>query len=511
MSQTLTNNYSIRSTSAGNSFAKPRHDLVYDFAKGRLKIAGKTMDLLMYVSPYVDVDGRIVIPLEKARRALNMQPKELSQAIHQSLANNLLYNKNGHFYSRFHINVDKSVTGMKYLKLLKEYSSPTLLNYSLNIKRLFYYFASFTKIGTPKKVTIEHLYKNELHTNIYGISYFQTFKELAKAMLTLIKNDQIQVQLIQDEASNIGTLLSHDTPELEKTFYAFFGKDEDSNERTSAIKSEKHKIKVRLTERVINNELRVVASETEFNQYADTHGICWEDMQLKTKNILFKYKSELYNRFGMTGLSIYRKSIQSYLKEHAESVLYHDLMKDKTANYVMDFYILNEVKHIIIGAAQQLNILKEQTKSSQLLCNEYLINTTDVQEYLQYFMSKGSANHLVQLEGQISKENIDYTTFYDASPIWKTFDKEVFDIYGARYSEFKDDIDIYSWMSYVRELANQGLLASKEAFEKEIQDLKETVLYVSKYGYVRKRYISGMDFVSSTEKVPFYDWLTVRE
>jgi hypothetical protein len=507
----LTNNYSIPSTFAGNSYAKPRHDLVFDFAKGNLKIAGSTMDLLMFVSPYVDIDGRIIIPLETARRALNMQLKTLTLAIHQALENDLLYKKNGHYYSRFHMNVGKSVSGLTYLKLLQEYSSPTLLNYSLNLKRLFYYFASFTKIGTKKKVTIENLYKNELHTNTFGISYFDTFKDLAKAMLTLIKDDQIQVQLIQDEQSNIGTLLTHDTPELEKTFYAFFGKAKEQNERTSVIKREKHKIKVQLSNRVIQNEVRVVASETEFRLYADTHGICWEDMNLSTKNFLFAYKSDLYNRFGEVGLSIYRKSIQSYLKEHADSVLYHDLIKNKTANYVMDFYILKEVKEIIIGAARHQNILKGLKMSSHLLCNGYLINSKDVPEYLQYFMTKGSDNHQVQLDDLFAEEKLDYTNFVDTCPIWKTFDEDVHTIYRARYSEFKDIMDPFEWRSYVRELANRGLLANKVAFEEEIQELKETVLFMSKFGYVRRRYNSGVDFVSSVEKVPFYNWLEQRD
>ena len=510
MSQTLTNNYSIHSTSEGNSYAKPRHELVSDFARGKLKISGSTMDLLMYVSPYVDIDGRVVIPLQKARRALKMQPKTLTLAIHQSLAKGLLYKKDGYFYSRFHVNVNKSVSKMVYLKLLQEYSSPSLLKYSLKLKRLFYYFASFTRVGQNQKVTIENLYRNELHSNKYGISYFETFKELAKAMLTLIKNDQIQVTLIQDEVSNIGTLLTHDTPELEKTFYAFFGKDENSNERTSAIKSEKHKIKVRLTDRVINNELDVIASETEFHQFADIHGICWEDIKMKTKNILFGYKSKLYNRFGITGLSIYRKSIQSYLKDNVESVLYHDL-NEKTANYIMDFYILNEIKDIIIGAAHHPNVLTGHTKSSQILCNEYLINTTDIQEYLQYYMKNGSTNHLIQLHDLFDKENITYTAFYASSPIWKKFDEDVLTVYSARYSEFEDVMNFSEWKSYVRELANRGLVASKKAFEDEIKQLKEEILYMSKYGYVRRRYVAGLDFGTSVEKVPFYDWLTIRE
>lgn len=507
MVHNITNTSNNSSPSVGNSYAKPNRALVFDFGKGNLKIAGSTMDLLMYLSPYVDIDGRIVISLDMAGRALNMQTSTLTLAVHQALENNLLYKKNNYYYSRFHIQVGKSNTSLSYLQLLKVYTSPTVLNYSLNLKRLFYYFASFTKIGTKKKVSVENLYRNELHTDTFGVSYFETYKELKKAMLTLIQDDLIQVQLIVDEESNIGPILSYDSLELERTFDGFFGKSENETSRTSALKREKHKMKVQLSDRIIHEQVRVVASETEFRLFADVHGICWEDMNAMTKNILFKYKSELFNRFGEIGLSIYRKSIQAYLNDHSESVLYHDLVIQKTANYVMDFYLLEEIKKIIVAAMKQPNVLLENVATSHLLCDAYLINKKDVPGFIQYFLTKASSNHLIQLDDVLDKNNIDYNLFMDACPEVKTFDRDVYEIYGANYEEFKGVMDGFEWREYIRDLANKGLLAHKVAFENEIQELKKSVLFISKHGYARRNYSGDVEFLPGTKKVPFYNWL----
>lgn len=508
----LNSSQQFNSTNVSNSYAKPKHEFVYQFAKGNLKIAGSTMSLLMYISPYVDSDMRVIIDLDDARRALDMQPNTFYLALEQARQNGFLVRKKGFYYSRFHDSVDANARGLKYQKLLTEYSSPAVLNYPLNTKRLFYYFASFTLPGTKKKVSIEHLYRNELHTNEFGINYFDSFTDLSTSILTLIKNDQINVQLMYNEEANTGPLLTKDTPELEKTFKAFFGADDNvRKERTSLLKSDKHKIKVNLTDRVLNGTLRVMATDLEFRLISDKYGICWEEMNIESRNYLASYKNELFNLFGDVGIEIYRNSISKYLKENAELVLYHDLVSNKMANFVMDFNILPTIRDILHGAALHRNVLSLNTPAVDVLCNGYLIPITMIPELLRYYLRRGSENHIVLLDSILANSLIDYSDFSIGKKLWTMLDEDVHAVYRERYTDFKDLVSVNEWKDLCRVWAERGLLARKIEFEKEIVALKEMLDSSPRLLSLRKRYVSNDD-KSKTQRfvVPLYNWLEQR-
>jgi hypothetical protein len=486
-------------------YSKPCREYVYQFAKGELKITGSTMDLLMYISPFVDMDGLITISLDEARRDLMMQYKTFYNSLEEARQKGFLYRQNGEYYSRFHIPVGKENKGLKYQKLVQEYMSPSVLSYSLNVKRLFYYFASFTKMGTPKKVTIENLYKNKLHTNEFGVSYFDTFADLAKAMLTLIKNDQIRIQLLIDEDSNTGPILSADTEDLENTFYSYFGSLNGRKERTSCLKLEKHKIKVEMTERVVNNEVQVIATENEFKNISNTLDICWENLKRDTKNYIFSYKNELFDLFGETGLSIYRKSIQRYLKENHETILEHE-KENKVANYIMDFYILNEIKNILLGAALHENVMIGNKKVSHLLTNGYLIDTTMIPKLLQFYLKRGSANHIVQLDTILNTHKIKYIEFEITPQSWKNLKEDVHAIYSEYFIMFSDKLTFPKWKKIVQDWASRGILSQKKSLSSSIKELYAELNYTSKYKI--KCFSSNADQEQTrTQSIPIYNWL----
>ena len=127
----------IKKQSVQVSLAKPSRKLVYSFGKGDLPIAGSTMDFLMYLSPYIDLDGRVIIPLEQARYDLLMQSNTYNLVIREALAHRLLVQKDNHYYSNFHIHTDGSSKEFNYIKLLAAYTSATVRGYSLRSKRLF--------------------------------------------------------------------------------------------------------------------------------------------------------------------------------------------------------------------------------------------------------------------------------------------------------------------------------------------------------------------------------------
>lgn len=102
---------------------RPCLTTVLSFGKGELPISASTMNLMMFVSPYVDLDGRIVLEMDEIRQRLFVQHKTFYHALHQALEHRLLYKRDGFYYSNFHIHTTGDSGKAEYLKLLKVYTS----------------------------------------------------------------------------------------------------------------------------------------------------------------------------------------------------------------------------------------------------------------------------------------------------------------------------------------------------------------------------------------------------
>lgn len=488
--------------------AKPRYDLVFSIGKGTLDLSASTIDLLMYISPYVDLDLRINIDLFDVKQSLQMQYRTFYHALFEAESRGLLEKRGSYYYSNFHILTDGK-NGGTYQKLLKEFTSPVVLNYTLNVKRFFYYCMARSFNGHAFKSTVENLYKNKLQVQEFGISYFENYIAMATSLFELIRNDQITVQLLYDEKKGKGPILTADTPNFENIFHEFCEYDPvmKRKTRTSKYKSEKHKIKIKVTERVVKDELDVCASICEFNNLADHYGICHEDMSDKTKNIMISYKNELFNRLGVLGIDIFRNALELYLKENARIILEADLVRDKAANYLMDFYILKEVENILVGAALQPRLLakKNHLHIASISCAGYLVPIQSVDELLRYFMDRGSENHIILLDAAFNSKNINFDDL-NWSETWDYLQKDILSIYRAEYtSDLQEKISLKEWKSLKRNWAEKGILSIEKDFKDTVHKLKEKIFFIN---VERKR----NQPVSSTENktvpsIPFYNWL----
>lgn len=391
--------------------AKPSRKRIFDFGKGELNISGSTMDFLMYISPYVDLDGRINKPLSDICEALNMQGNTLNLVLREAQLNYLLYKKGEYYYSKFHIHTDGSDRSYTYIKPLEVFSSPTILNYSLRYKRLFYYFVGSTLLGQWHAVSIENLYRNNFRKDDnVGIDYFYSLKEVKTALIQLVSDGLIEIELAyKDKQISKPILLSNNVnkTELENIFNSYY-----DFKRTSLQKCKKRLLRVRVARNHVKNSLQINASYEEFIRAAADRYIAWEKINRTNINYFIGYKNELYLAAGETGLRIYRKALKAYLQNESINILYFDQRK-KLANYFMDYYLLKEIKKILTALAVQQKYMKnafQKTYDQQWkfnLCNAYELSFRETRNIINFFIKHASPEQKTLLDEKLYKNKVE--------------------------------------------------------------------------------------------------------
>jgi len=498
-------------TTNDTPLAKPNLKLVQAFGKGILDISGSTMDFLMYLSPYIDHDGKIIIPLDQARFALSMQTNTYARVLREAKYHQFIIQKGNHYYSQFHIITNGSSSEFSYLKLINVYSSATLHAYSLRYKRLFYYFASSTRMGDWGKIHIENLYRNKIHKEGTGVNYFETFHEISEALLTLIRDGLIEIKLYKNQLENThAQILTVDTPFLEERFYSFFDFSKgQKKKRTSLRQSIERVIQVRISRKIVNDELKLSASKTEFIQIADENQIAWKEMSSVNINYIIGYKNDLIRVAGLTGLAIYRKSLQAFLKDNAYSFLHFD-RENKVANYFMDFYVLKEIRNILTGAAYHQKWMPCNISSAWkadwkvVVCNDYQVDYKTIGELLAFYTERGSMNHKVLLDGDLMKMKIDYYQLTFNESEWLHLKQIVETEYELRRLDFQKadtilrPIHVYpkEWRNFMINCAENGLFVKKEEFEQLLKQKRKRIKTI---------------IASPVKPVPFYNWLIERD
>ena len=483
-------------------YPKLQHKIVWDFATGKLPLNASTFDFLMYISRYVDFDGKINIEFEKVKIHLHMQLLQYKGVLRQLHDLNLITKRGQAYYSNFHINTNgKDGKGLVYLSWLSDYLSPALLEYSLNLKRLFYYFHTFTLPGQWQSITVENLYQNSLKDARFGIGYFESYKDMSQAILTLIQNGHIEIII-----NNM--LINSETRNFDKLFHDYCGFDFEGSlrkERTS--KHKLHKIKVRV--RKDHGKLEWVASNYELQKISEQFGVPFEEIPAQMKNYIIGHKNTLIKVLGVElGISIYRKAIYRYFNDNFGLVLYHAEI-EKTADYIKDNYILNEVKNIILGAAKRnhVNVLEK-------IENGYLVNNQDVINVINFYLHHANENHMVLLDVALERQK---TAIFNlmrkdnaVSSTWEILKEEINEVYLNHKVTF-GKLSTDEWKEAVRKWAKMNILLSKEAMREAVDSLRNDLFF---YKSKRKRHkllakIDNEDLSQNLEKnkVPLYNFL----
>lgn len=510
----LPNTYSI-------STAKLSKVKLAQFGRGDLPVNASTLDLLVYITPFVDLDGMVRLPIEDLRYGLQMREDTFRFALNEAIRFGYLKLSGTTLYSHFHLftNGSSSKGTYEYVPNLPILTDALVRNLSLNAKRLFYYFLTAKMPGTPHSIMMENLYRNKLHISNTGVTYFGTFREAADAVIKLIDSGLLNIEITGSHEQHI--FLTKKTSSVREDFYRFFNVSLDNTNqetftrklRTSKERMKRCVLKVTIPKSLVQKSLPVKASETELNLLLKKHHIPTDEVKELTKNIFISYKNNLYSKLGTLGLTIYRKALSAYLESQQEVFLYND-EKEKAANYFMDFYVLPEIQKIIIGLADVRNRLTRNTSYKELmsskielLCNGYKVQMQKEPVLINYFVSYSSKQQQLLLEEHLNKMGIDYMLWTQQSSGWRTLTENNHTFIKESYIQANLNINELSYKEFHRKLvafAEQGILIQKEKYNLQLKLIRE------QFG-VKNTIQTEIKNVPKINAVPFYNWLEIKD
>lgn len=443
--------------------AKLNRDIFKSIGTGTLNLSPSCIHIMTYVAKYIDgIDGRIYVDMEQVRKDLFMQPETFKRAITELSQNGLLLFTNGFYYSRFHVLSNGKEES--YQKMLTAYTTPEVLNLTKNQLRLFYYVATMGMVGMWKAVNVENLYKNFLHDTRYGIQYFDSYRDFAEALFELIEKGLVSVWLV-----NSKKYIDKTTPQFKEFFHTYCEHNTAGRKKRTSAKR-MHKIALKINESIANEVSDNCANEAEFDYFAEQYQIVHQFIKIETKRYFIGLKNKLTETLGMTGLAIYRSALEAYFCSNEEKVLYHDFI-NKAANYFKDFYLLEEVKKIIVGALASVCGLKGALSSAV----DYPVGKNSIEKLVSFFGSEASANHLISLDADIEKEGISWLKVINKD---KDFWRTLYDGIQAIYSIHSTSVVT---KESVRLFAKEGLLTQKKDLEEAVKNLKKDLAFIPLY------------------------------
>lgn len=507
---TLSRENSKKTSKFSISYAKLPYDLLFQYGKGKLCLSPAAFNFLIEMTPYLDNDNTLVVSADYLREKMAMQKRTHERVLTELEELNFIECDAQTIISRFHLQV-KQGDRQTYVRLFDELLSPTFKGYSTNLKRLFTLVAARMSISNGYVVSLYNMW-NTKRDGAYihrGITYFNTVKDLADALSMLIKNDQITVELMNKEGS---TFLHKNTENPKEQLLSFYEESETRHSRTSRKSALNKKVCIRLSDRVMDKEVvENIASFEEIKQAAAQHEIEPENLSQDLYQLFTYYKNELIGEFGLLGLTVYRKALSTYFNENGVLVIYHDSIKEKAANYLVDFYILPLIRDFLKECVDQS--LDQPQYTTELNVFSFPIFSETVEKLLLYYSNHGSVNHAVKLDEELS--GIIGFEGYDRIPIatefFMNFETTIHKVYNKEFVHVKDRISKGQWVRQVQKWAADGLLSQKEKFEDLVYEVKRT--YFAVETFLTKWDLSSIAGGShgtvkrSDYAIPFYNWL----
>jgi hypothetical protein len=458
--------------------AKLDRELFFQIGNGNLKISGNAINFMLYTINYVAKDGRIYCEPSQIRKRLNMQYKTWKRVISELKLLNLLSEKDGFLYSRFHVLSNGEKHDKGYVQNIKALTSNEILSLNKKKKRLFLYVASFSRMGIAKSVSVESLYSNKYHS---GVNYIESYQELADILIEFVQKGYFVVYIN-------GQRYDETSSDFEQALHSYCGYNPVTG-KARMSKTKKHKIGIQIHEQLTKEVSPNQSSKEEFKYFATQYHIYHELLRPETIPFFISVQNELFDLFGTVGLELYRQALISYFSAEEENVLYHDLMSDqnetKAINTMMDFYLIKDIQNII------LNVLTEN-KNEEDPITQYFMDKNHLSELVRYFVQKSSDNQKILLDSELEKHGIQLSELIRTTSgdnildnHWLLLNQTISDIYDHIHLDVEDTgITEDKQKEIVREWAEKGILAKHEWIEQSVEQLKNKIAPLVKY---RKR------------------------
>lgn len=318
------------------------------FANGELKLAASTFDFLVAVTPYVDIAGKICADLNSLRRKLNLSDSKFNYALSQAIEKGLIHNQNGMLYSNFHEFMGANLTGRKYISIYSVMTEKKFMDLTLRDKRLFYYIFSSKVPGKTLQVKLVNLFKNKLKKPGVGIDYFQTQAELLESIDRLMTANLIHVSCKTSKK-----FIELDSVTRTKELKMVLGfKDSQSalaekprKKRITSLDAE-DVLLLKINMQHFTEKVKNEASFFELGKKFENKGVYFDTLKSSTKNYFVNMKNSLYSHLGMSGLSIYHESLDTFIKDHHDSIEVYD-ENDKVYSIYRDYYLMPQLMRLV--------------------------------------------------------------------------------------------------------------------------------------------------------------------
>lgn len=498
---------SIEKTGSGN--VKIDRNFIISLVNSELNVPSSTIDLLLSMSLYIDVDCKLTISLESLRKQIGMREDTFKFALERAISLDLIEVKNDtDYFSKIHINIDSNITKYTYIPNLKLFTTPGFKALNLNQKRLLLYFIAAVPVGYVTKVAINNLYNNSLHREGKGVKCFYNYREVIEALILFTNLGFIELKIhVNDVKKNIineDNLIDYDCAQLIKDNLEI----PKEKARTKWLYLAKRK-NINISVSVIQTDvLSLNASMEEISDIARENDMPIEFVNCETHfKYLIGYKNELVENFGLRGLEIYREQLRNYFADSGHMLDYY-MTKNKFANYFKDYYVDKAVQ------SELMNLIEKHNDSSLTLSQRVILDRS-ITKHIKYLESSLSSSSIILLKSKLESvlEGVSLNTSMDN---FFTFAEEkLLEKYTSFLKKYQVACD-YNDFKYQYVMNRE---VEQRFLENYLIDLLEKTKQVSysktKIQLLQQQAANLFNFyktndVTIQKKAPFYNWLEDR-
>lgn len=429
--------------------AKMDRDIIFKISKGLIPVESSTIDLLLHLSPYVDIDKKININMHQLRAEMHCRKSTFEFALAQALQLGLITLKGNDYFSEIHIVTTGIGGNYTYIPNLKILTSSLFKNYTLNQKRLFLYFLASRPPGLKHAIAIRNLYNNRLHSPGVGVDYFRSYREVVGTIIKMVESGHIGVEItksIGDQKVNKYFKQNSKDIDTHKEMLKFLEIEESKKGQKWVYKEDdlNLKISVHILHDSKKDIRKVSSSEQEIYNLCEAFEVPIYHLENNEAwRYIIAYKNYLYKQVGLKGISIYRESLANFFRDSAPLIEYY-LQIDKVANYFMDFHLLKNCISDIISYAHSMQDKTVSLHGKKLL-KENMLNL------LKFINKYGSDADLLILQKEI--------TIHDAM---------LEDLFRSTWLETKNKINAFVNKQYINHVVSRQLELTVEQYKTEL-------------------------------------------
>lgn len=449
--------------------ARLKREVVQKHGAGKLKITKVAWNVFLYMSPHVDLDGRINISKQRVKTSLHLQKLQLDKAITRLIENNLLEEREGRLYSLAHSSCGET-SHYEFVENYSKWVKGGAMKLSPRTNQLLAHLISAKMPGKDYVVNFENLYQNTLHTNNAGINYFFEPAEVISSIMALLKEEYITVKLGLNNKAHVltGCNIAVETAILEH-YIGKSAKEKAERSKTSNLKRDKHVLIFRLTSKFISNKEIVNSSKEELNSILMKNGSYIGSLQRITVSRLIKLKNELYKTVGEVGLAVYRESLEDYFSEKSFYIEYHDSKDYKLFNFIKDHYLLNHIQNTLLEIAEQIKVCDYIKPTTQFNTSFGVISHVQLMELLSFYYEHSSKNHLVLFEGALHEAGITLDDLKESTPRWnKPFFVVHTDLFIRLGASSANQLSQTEMRNLLKKAAEKKLLTQQKEYERYV-------------------------------------------